>query len=97
MGRKTLLLALLVSMISCKGGIIEPTLYSSHVTGTVTSTSSASVSGLRVVAVIFTVGCDETGGLQGGNSGTTTESGTYSISPTGYEDTLRQMLTRFPK
>jgi hypothetical protein len=78
---------LLLALAACEGTVIEErTLYSSHVTGTVTSTSAASVAGLKVVALMFSSGCDASGGTQGGNSGTTTATGDYSIFPTGYTD-----------
>jgi hypothetical protein len=83
--RKAIPLFALV-LVGCGTVIKEQTLYRSQVIGTVTSTSSASVAGLKVVALMFSSGCDASGGTQGGNSGTTTATGEYSIFPTGFTD-----------
>ena len=75
-----------LALVACEGSIEERTLYTSRVTGKVTSTSSAPVAGLKVVALMFSSGCNANGGTQGGNSGTTTATGDYSIFPTGFTD-----------
>jgi hypothetical protein len=72
------------ALASCGHKIVEPTLFSAHVTGTVTSTRGASVGGLKVISMIFTTGCDATGGIQGGDSGLTSQSGSFSIDATGF-------------